>query len=290
MGIPVVNASLGGPGSSQAERDTIASASGTLFVVAAGNDGTNDDATPKYPCSYDLANVLCVAATDANDALASFSNHGAASVDLAAPGVSIASSYPGGRWMLMSGTSMATPYVSGAAALAIARNPGISTPQLRSLLLGSAVPEPSLQGRVATGGRLDAARLLGTQREQIQAPAPSAPPSAGSGAARAADRRPPTVTLTVVRPASASAARRRGITARARCSERCTLRFELRTGNRALASAPTASAAVSRTVARRLRLSASAVRLLRRGRVKVRVTATDPAGNTRTREARARLR
>ena len=99
-GADVVNASLGGTGYSTAMRDVLASAAcaNTLFVVAAGNDGVSDDSTPHYPCNYgappdNLANVICVAATDQNDALAGFSNYGR-SVDLAAPGVSIPSTWP----------------------------------------------------------------------------------------------------------------------------------------------------------------------------------------------------
>src|SRR5215211_3950048 len=94
----IVNASLGGTSYSTAMRDAIASCPNTLFVVAAGNDGVSDDQTPHYPCNYgaapdDLANVICVAATDSNDALASFSNYGQ-SVDLAAPDVGIQSTWP----------------------------------------------------------------------------------------------------------------------------------------------------------------------------------------------------
>ena len=97
-GASIVNASLGGTGYSTPMRDAIAACPNTLFVVAAGNDGTNDDTTPHYPCNYgappdNLHNVICVAATDSNDALAGFSNYGA-SVDLAAPGVDIPSTWP----------------------------------------------------------------------------------------------------------------------------------------------------------------------------------------------------
>jgi subtilisin family serine protease len=97
-GATIVNASLGGTGYSTPMRDAIAACPNTLFVVAAGNDGANDDTTPHYPCNYgaapdNLPNVICVAATDSNDNLASFSNYGA-SVDLAAPGVEIASTWP----------------------------------------------------------------------------------------------------------------------------------------------------------------------------------------------------
>ena len=97
-GASIVNASLGGTGYSIAMRDAIASCPSTLFVFAAGNDGLSDDKTPHYPCNYgsapdNLPNVICVAATDSNDALASFSNYGQ-SVDLAAPGVEIQSTWP----------------------------------------------------------------------------------------------------------------------------------------------------------------------------------------------------
>jgi subtilisin family serine protease len=292
MGVPIVNASIGGAGSSQAERDVIASASNTLFVVAAGNSGSDNDTTPEYPCSYDLPNVLCVAATDSNDTLASFSNRGPGAVDLAAPGVAIASSYPGGRWMLMSGTSMATPYVSGVAALALARNPGISAAQLRDLLLSKVTPEPSLRGVVATGGVLDAAAVLGAPRSAPAArPVPGVTPAPTQPAQTrpATDRRPPVVRLTVSR-ASAGQARRRGITVRARCSERCTLRFEVRVGSRRLGSGRSAPGAAAQTVSRRLHLTSRALRELRRGRLLARVRAVDRAGNRRTVQARVRLR
>jgi len=93
-GADVVNASLGGGGFSQAMLDSMTGAPNTLFVVAAGNADSNNDATPTFPCNYTAANNICVAATDANDAIASFSNFGANSVDLAAPGTSIFSSLP----------------------------------------------------------------------------------------------------------------------------------------------------------------------------------------------------
>ncbi|HEY6594358.1 MAG TPA: S8 family serine peptidase [Asanoa sp.] len=98
-GAKVVNASLGGPAQSQAISDAITDHPNTLFVVAAGNGGADgigddNDVTPTYPCNYTAANLLCVGATDNNDSLANFSNYGATSVDLAAPGVDIDSTRP----------------------------------------------------------------------------------------------------------------------------------------------------------------------------------------------------
>jgi subtilisin family serine protease len=94
MGMRAVNASISGPGSGQIVSTAITGAPNTLFVFAAGNENNNNDTSPQYPCSYPQANVVCVAATDSDDARAWFSNYGASSVDLAAPGTSILSTYP----------------------------------------------------------------------------------------------------------------------------------------------------------------------------------------------------
>jgi subtilisin family serine protease len=160
MGIKLVNLSLGGLENSRAERDALAAAASTLFVTAAGNEGTNNDTVGSYPCSHDLANIVCVAATDQDDTIASFSNRGATSVDLAAPGVNIAGPWPDGSWVYLDGTSMATPIVTGTAALLLARKPDASVATLKRALLDGVDAKGSLAGLVATGGRLNAAGAL----------------------------------------------------------------------------------------------------------------------------------
>ncbi len=119
-GVKISNNSYGCAGCfSQTLLDAIrkADAAGHLYIAAAGNDGANNDATASYPSGYDSANVVSVAATDGTDTLASFSNYGSSSADLAAPSVSILSTLPGNAYGYKSGTSMAAPHVAGVAAL-----------------------------------------------------------------------------------------------------------------------------------------------------------------------------
>jgi subtilisin family serine protease len=162
-GAKVVNCSFGAPTGSQALHDEIADArsKGVLIVVAAGNDGADLEADPSYPASFGDANVISVAATTSDDTLASFSNYDATAVDLAAPGDSIFSTYPTSRYKVLSGTSMAAPFVTAAAAMLRAQDPGASYSQIRQRLLSSVDQVPALQGRTATGGRLDLDRALG---------------------------------------------------------------------------------------------------------------------------------
>jgi len=158
MGAKLTSNSWGGGGFSQALYDAIqdAQTAGSLFIAAAGNSSSNTDVSPHYPSSYDLDNIIAVAATDHNDNLASFSSYGATTVDIAAPGVDILSSVPGNAYALLSGTSMATPHVAGVTALVFGRFPAISGADVKNLILNFADPLPNLAGIVLTGGRLNA--------------------------------------------------------------------------------------------------------------------------------------
>jgi thermitase len=206
-GARVVNASLGSEYPSLAEREAIRAHPGTLFVVAAGNGGAdgvgddNDGGTAEYPCAYDEPNLVCVGSSDSDDARSVFSNFGAVSVDLFAPGENIVSAYIRGRttyldhyfgtgdgYELMLGTSMAAPHVAGAAALALAARPSAATAQVKAALLDGADRLPDLAGRAVSGGRLNAAAAValasGTPRvPAIDAPALGPAPASPGGPA-----------------------------------------------------------------------------------------------------------
>lgn len=162
VNIRVINASWGGGGFSSSMQTAIQAAgdAGIMFVAAAGNSATNNDASAQYPANYTSSNVISVAASDQNDNLASFSCYGATTVDLAAPGVSIYSTVPNNRYAVYSGTSMATPQVSGVAALAWAYNPNATVTDVRNAILQGVDHISSLSGKVASGGRLNAYHTL----------------------------------------------------------------------------------------------------------------------------------
>lgn len=168
IGARIVSSSWGGGPYNKAMLDVIA-ASPALHVIAAGNDGSDNDRTPTYPASYDLPNIVAVAATDHNDQLAEFSNYGKEMVDLGAPGVDIYSGYKGGGYKSLSGTSMATPFVAGTAGLIVSEFPNISNADLKTRLLNSTDPVDNLQAKTVSGGRLNAARAI--ERDTV-APAP----------------------------------------------------------------------------------------------------------------------
>ncbi|HXT64376.1 MAG TPA: S8 family peptidase [Pyrinomonadaceae bacterium] len=162
VNVRVISASWGSTTKSRALEDVIRKAGdeGILIVAAAGNDHSDNDAKPHYPASYDLNNVISVAAVNRNDELTTFSNFGATSVDVAAPGEQIISTWLQHGFEEKQGTSMATPFVAGVAALVLSTNPGISIDELRLRLLNSVDAVPSLNGKVATGGRINAAKAV----------------------------------------------------------------------------------------------------------------------------------
>jgi subtilisin family serine protease len=157
----VLSNSWGGSGFSQTLLDAIdaANSAGVLFVAAAGNNGADLDTAPMYPASFNAANEIAVAATDNTDALAPWSDYSVDSVQIAAPGVNITSTVIGGGYQTWSGTSMATPHVSGAAALVLTVCT-LSTSALKQTLLNNADPIPALAGKVSTGGRLNVYRAV----------------------------------------------------------------------------------------------------------------------------------
>ncbi len=184
QGARVTQNSWGGSNYNQALVDTMA-ASPAIHICAAGNSAQDSDIKPAYPAAYGLDNIISVAATDADDQLGSFSNYGLESVDLAAPGVKILSTVPGGGLGVKSGTSMAAPHVSGAVSLILEKFPDLSNQQLKDRLLFSVDRQPHLEGKLVSGGRLNLASAL-----ESDSVAPGSPVGLGGQA-----RGPETVAL-----------------------------------------------------------------------------------------------
>jgi subtilisin family serine protease len=161
-GAKILNNSWGGPRFSQPLLDTIKAAErmGVLFIAAAGNYNRDLDEEPLYPASYDAVNIISVASSDSGDYKSVFSNYGRVSVDLAAPGSAIYSTLPNGGYGNLDGTSMATPHVSGAAALIWAYRQDLSLYDLKDLILKSVDPIDGMRDLTITGGRLNVYNAL----------------------------------------------------------------------------------------------------------------------------------
>lgn len=156
-GADIANNSWGGGGYDQALKDAIEDF-GRPFIAAAGNEALDNDLKAHYPSSYASSNIISVASVDNTGLMSDFSNYGITSVDVAAPGGYIASTYPGSSYAWMSGTSMATPHVSGIVALMLGAKPGLSALQVKEIILKSASGNklPTLEGKILTGGLVNA--------------------------------------------------------------------------------------------------------------------------------------
>ncbi|MCL2603158.1 MAG: S8 family serine peptidase [Defluviitaleaceae bacterium] len=159
--IPILNISWGGRYFSQSLKYAIDLYNG-LFVVSAGNYGSNNDDIPDYPACYDSDNIIAVAASDQYGELAPFSNYGAVSIDIAAPGTDILSLSLNGGYDYQWGTSMAAPHVAGAAALLKSHMPDLTISDVKSIILSSADKYPNLDGKILSGGVLNISEMIET--------------------------------------------------------------------------------------------------------------------------------
>jgi subtilisin family serine protease len=155
MGARVISCSWGTKSFSRALQDVIG-ATRAVVVCSAGNEGVNTDVVPHYPSGFSSSNIIAVAATDPSDSLATFSNYGRKTIDIGAPGVEVISTTRGGTYAWGSGTSVAVPYASGAAALVLSRYPTLQYDQVITQVLMSVDQVRALNGKLKTEGRLNA--------------------------------------------------------------------------------------------------------------------------------------
>jgi subtilisin family serine protease len=179
-GAKVINNSWGGSSYSRAlhEAMTFAYANRVFLATAAGNNGKNNDSVPMYPANYDVPSNVSVAATTDYDYMASFSNFGSRLVHIASPGVLILSTLPGNRNGTMSGTSMATPFVAGMAALAMREAPFLTGYQIKDIMMAKATNVTNLLGKVSTSARINSYNLIAEAKIQasVQAEQPDYSP------------------------------------------------------------------------------------------------------------------
>lgn len=172
LNVDIMSNSWGGGGFSQALEDSIKAAKnkGIMFIAAAGNDSNNNDSRPSYPAGYQVENVVSVASHTAQDALSSFSNFGKRTVHVAAPGSNVLSSTPKGEYKVFSGTSMATPHVSGVVGLLLSETGRLPVAEVRNRLMATSVPSSAYRKTTLGGGRVNAYNFLTDTRIPRQGP------------------------------------------------------------------------------------------------------------------------
>jgi hypothetical protein len=295
-GARVFNGSYGGPSNVSAVTDLIGAHPEVLFVFAAGNDGTDNDLDPQYPCAVPHTNVICVAASDASEDLAWFSNFGLTAVDLAAPGASVRGAFnttPGNEYNYLSGTSMATPHVAGAASLLFARHPSLTAAQVRLALLAGVDQRSAYSCAAVTGGRLNLQQSLAiadtlasggsaSMPSSTCTSPPSSPPPASPPSNTTPDTMPPLVTL--LGDNKGSLPRNAQFGFKVACNEQCNFSYRVRISRLSSytgtgVSTPSSTSSVKVKPSRRVRRKLSKRLRRRTVPVTVLVNAADASGN-----------